>query len=358
MAFEDRLRQSLASRATDVEPDPATWDRVQSRIRRGRILRAALAGAGGLAVVALAFVMVPALTNRTIEFEPAAPPAVQPTEPTAMPSPSPTAPPTEPYAPTRPATPGVVNHVDVYFTREGAECGEDTVAHQRTVEGAGVLRGALAHLLLGPTPQEQGDGARTVFPEGIGDVLNDVTINDGVARIDFAYFADRMQVTSCTTMALLAQLDATATQFPSVSRAIYSFDGSVKDFYLAFELAPPDSDEPGAPAAVRQKAEQIRLAAEAGSYRRLEALMPEDFSCTFSDQPEPCRPYWRDLERRGEDPLGTLADLLTRPATRDGDSDMWVWPAAWAEPGAQYNGPRTGIAADGTWRYYVAEPGG
>jgi hypothetical protein len=44
---------------------------------------------------------------------------------------------------------------------------------------------------------------------------------------------------SCGSAILLAQLDATATQFPTVDRAVYSIDGDTRAFYEWLQLVPP-----------------------------------------------------------------------------------------------------------------------
>ena len=66
-------------------------------------------------------------------------------------------------------------------------------------------------------------------------------ISRGVARIDLR---DLRRIipnasTSCGSALLLAQLDRTARQFPTVRRAIYSFDGSVSAFYEWLQLSAP-----------------------------------------------------------------------------------------------------------------------
>ncbi len=55
--IEEALRRCLRARAADVVPDPATWQRVQQRIRHRRTLRWAAAGVAVAAVAALAAVI-------------------------------------------------------------------------------------------------------------------------------------------------------------------------------------------------------------------------------------------------------------------------------------------------------------
>lgn len=66
---EQRLRDALHARAERVVPDPATWTRVQGRLRRRRLHRWSLAAAAaaGVAAVALA---APSLLATRVRFEP------------------------------------------------------------------------------------------------------------------------------------------------------------------------------------------------------------------------------------------------------------------------------------------------
>jgi hypothetical protein len=82
--IEELLRQTLETRAADVQPDPATWTKVTRRIRRRQTLRWSLAGAGAVAAIALAAVALPAILSDTqVDLTPAAPggPAPAPADP-------------------------------------------------------------------------------------------------------------------------------------------------------------------------------------------------------------------------------------------------------------------------------------
>lgn len=59
--FEDRLRQALRASAQEVRPDPRTWQRVESRIRRRQILSWAAPATAVAAVAAVAVLVVPQL---------------------------------------------------------------------------------------------------------------------------------------------------------------------------------------------------------------------------------------------------------------------------------------------------------
>ncbi len=87
--IEEVLRRALAARADDVAPDPATWGKVESRIRRNRTIRVGMAGVAVGAVLVVALGVATLGGAARVEFEPADP-AAQPRSDTA-PSPRPTA---------------------------------------------------------------------------------------------------------------------------------------------------------------------------------------------------------------------------------------------------------------------------
>ncbi len=134
--------------------------------------------------------------------------------------------------------------VRVFFPRgdAGREC-RRVLPLVRTVSGPGVLRGAMSALLRGPTAAERRRGYGGWFSSKTAGRLRSVRIVRSVARIDFRDFSRIIPnaSTSCGSSLLLAQLDRTARQFPSVSRAVYSFDGSVPAFYRWLQRDPPRS---------------------------------------------------------------------------------------------------------------------
>src|SRR3990170_1131534 len=112
----------------------------------------------------------------------------------------------------------------------------------RLVEPPLLLTGAIEALLAGPTDEELSAGYYSWFSSEIGWAVESVTVSDGVARIDFS--ADSPLInnasTSCGSMSFLAQLDSTATQFPTVERAVYSFGGDVDAFYEWLQRSAPE----------------------------------------------------------------------------------------------------------------------
>jgi spore germination protein GerM len=99
----------------------------------------------------------------------------------------------------------------------------------------------MRELLKGPTVAERRAGYGGWFSARTAGKLRSVRITAGVAYIDFADFRKIIPnaSSSCGSSLLLAQLNRTATQFPTVTRAVYSFNGSRAAFYNWLQYAPP-----------------------------------------------------------------------------------------------------------------------
>lgn len=123
--------------------------------------------------------------------------------------------------------------VYVHFAPVGSEC-DVTAPYARKVRLPRVLTGAIEQLLAGPTAAERAAGATSyLFNKSTAGMLRSVNIRDGVAHIDFRDLRSAIPQasSSCGSTSLLAQLNATATQFPTVLRARYSINGSETTFY-------------------------------------------------------------------------------------------------------------------------------
>jgi len=97
--------------------------------------------------------------------------------------------------------------------------------------------------VAGPTKAEQARGYGGWFSAKTAGHLRDVRIVRGVAFIDFDNFAGDIPnaSTSCGSALLLAQLDRTAKQFSTVTRTVYSFNGSRHAFYEWQQREPPEA---------------------------------------------------------------------------------------------------------------------
>ena len=122
----------------------------------------------------------------------------------------------------------------------GANCAR-VFALGRKVQAPAVLGGALKALLRGPTASERARGYGGWFSAKTAGMLRRVRVAHGVAYVDFRNFSRVIPSasSSCGSALLLAQLGRTATQFPTVRRAIYSFDGSRRAFYEWLQRSPP-----------------------------------------------------------------------------------------------------------------------
>lgn len=133
--------------------------------------------------------------------------------------------------------------VQVYFPNtERGDPGE-VFAVDRTVPTPEVLRGALTALLAGPTAEEVEQGYESWFSSDTAGLLTDVRLDDGTAHVDL----DPQLATvipgassSAGSASLLASLDATALDFPTVDEVVYSFDGDVAAFYGWLQREAPE----------------------------------------------------------------------------------------------------------------------
>ena len=97
-------------------------------------------------------------------------------------------------------------------------------------------------MLAGPTDEESATGYGTVFTDEVGWELASVTISGATALIDFTEDSqpfNNMSAT-CVHLALMAQLEATATQFSTVDRAVFSVGGDIPMFYHWLEQDVPE----------------------------------------------------------------------------------------------------------------------
>ena len=132
--------------------------------------------------------------------------------------------------------------VKVFFPRgnPGLRC-DRVLPVTRRVPAPAVLRGAMAALLRGPTVTERRQRYGGWFSAKTARMLRSVRLAAGVAYIDLRDFRRLIPnaSSSCGSALLLAQLDRTATQFPTVRLAVYSFNGSRRAFYEWLQRSPP-----------------------------------------------------------------------------------------------------------------------
>lgn len=123
----------------------------------------------------------------------------------------------------------------------GDDCSEVTSVEREAPDGTDV-EAALTLLFAGPTAEDEASGLSSWFSSETEGMLNGVTVEDGVAEVDFADFSGIIPnaSSSCGSASLLAQLDNTVLQFPDVDEAVYSFDGDRDAFYEWLQLSAPE----------------------------------------------------------------------------------------------------------------------
>ena len=133
-----------------------------------------------------------------------------------------------------------VVHVFVPRGAPGVDCARVYPLARRVTRPA-VLTGAMRALLAGPTASERSRGYRGWFSARTAGSLRSVRISRDVAFVDFRDFSQVIPnaSSSCGSAMLLAQLDRTTTQFSTVRRAVYSFNGDRRAFYEWLQRDPP-----------------------------------------------------------------------------------------------------------------------
>ncbi len=196
-------------------------------------------------LLCLLLVAMVAVSCRGTPPDPLATPTPAPTEslapalPTVSPAPSPSA--------SLPSAPATVM-VEVHFANSqlGDPCSE-AFPVARQVPAITPLRGALEALLAGPTASERDAGYGGWFSRETAELLDGVRLEGSRALVDFKRTLPGIipnASSSCGSISLFAQLDATATQFPSVDEAWYALEGDRAAFYGWLQFAAPDDPGP------------------------------------------------------------------------------------------------------------------
>lgn len=90
-----------------------------------------------------------------------------------------------------------------------------------------VARAALTELLAGTTPEEEKDGFIKIMAPDVK--IQSLTIENGVAKVDFNEQLEAGSGGSCRSAAIISQIKATLKQFPSVEEVIISVNGRTED---------------------------------------------------------------------------------------------------------------------------------
>ena len=148
---------------------------------------------------------------------------------------------TNPTTPPASSPTAKVMMVKIYFNDD-----PDDPTHVAQVErtvpwSPRVATAAVGQLLAGPTAAERNAGYYSWFSSATAGMLRSVRVTNGVAYVDFQDFSRIIPnaSTSHGCAELMAELDTTLKQYPTVKSTVYSFNGDVDAFYLWLQLTPP-----------------------------------------------------------------------------------------------------------------------
>lgn len=121
--------------------------------------------------------------------------------------------------------------VKVYFNNAkldpSVSCEAVFPSERKVPKTSAVARAAIEELLKGPNEAETAAGYTTSLNKGIK--LQKITIEDGVAKVDFDKNLDDNIGGSCKVSAIRAQITKTLEQFSSVKDVVISIDGRTEE---------------------------------------------------------------------------------------------------------------------------------
>lgn len=120
----------------------------------------------------------------------------------------------------------------VFFGKYGpdssmAACENVFAVERRSPKTLSAGKNAIEELLKGPTAEEEKSGYFTSLNDGVK--LKSISIENGVARVDFDPELEKAVGGSCRVSAIRTQITRTLLQFPSVKSVIISIDGRTED---------------------------------------------------------------------------------------------------------------------------------
>lgn len=106
-------------------------------------------------------------------------------------------------------------------------CNKVFPAQRNIIKTQAVARAALQELLLGPTNSELDAGFFTSINKGVK--IQSLTIENGVAKVDFDEQLEFQVGGSCRVSAIRAQITQTLKQFSTVNSVVISINGRTED---------------------------------------------------------------------------------------------------------------------------------
>lgn len=123
------------------------------------------------------------------------------------------------------------SEVKIYFNNGNldpeASCNKVFAVERDISKTTAVGRAALEELLKGPTDTEKTEGYSTSINPGVK--IQKLTIENGVARVEFDEQLEFQVGGSCRVTAIRAQIVETLKQFPAVNEVIISINGRTED---------------------------------------------------------------------------------------------------------------------------------
>ncbi len=121
--------------------------------------------------------------------------------------------------------------VKVYFNNDKLDpefsCNKVFPVEREIAKTPAVGQAALTELLKGPTEQEKTDGYFSNINQGVK--IQKLTIEDGVAEVDFDEQLEYQVGGSCRVAAIRSQITETLKQFPTVKEVVIAINGRTED---------------------------------------------------------------------------------------------------------------------------------
>jgi len=133
--------------------------------------------------------------------------------------------------------------LQVYFNNselnpDMEDCGKVFLVERKVFKTKAVARAALTELFKGPTTKEKEQGYTSWFSEETNGILKRVEIQDKTAYVDLKDIRDIIPGanSSCGSEQLLAEIQSTVEQFPTVEDTIIAINGSPETFYQWIQI--------------------------------------------------------------------------------------------------------------------------
>jgi len=121
--------------------------------------------------------------------------------------------------------------IKVFFNNDKLDpeisCYKVFPVEREIIKTPAIARAALAELLAGTTPTEKESGFVMIIEPG--SKIQSLTIENGIAKVDFNEQLEAHPGGSCRAAAIRAQISETLKQFPSVENVIISINGNSED---------------------------------------------------------------------------------------------------------------------------------